>query len=538
MLPGLLGQDVSPQEMNSQERKEYFMQQFIQKTIREHKRIVATGVMLAVVTTAFAAAKSVATTPADSMRREAPVAAATELSSAFRDVSNRLLPSVVTIESRPAADEMAKSTPRPSQPGEEANPFEGTPFGDLFRNGPFGKGFRFENPPSEPHHRGGGSGSGVIIDSDGLILTNNHVVSGGGKVIVRLSDGREYEAAEVRTDPKTDLAIVRIEGASPLVAATLGDSDQVEVGDWVLALGQPFGLESTVTAGIISAKHRGIGITARENFLQTDAAINPGNSGGPLVNLHGEVIGINTAISSRGGGNDGIGFAVPANMARWVADQLTTDGVVRRAYLGVGIQPVTATLAEQFHVKPREGVVVTEVRPDTPAAAAGLQAGDVIVEFAGMPISDAGQLQTAVERAAIGSSQELTVIRDGKRMSLTLEPEEQPADLASSTPGEAAPRGTASFEQFGMQVGELSADVARELGVAGAHGVVITEVEPGSAAEEAGLEAGNVITKVNGKDVSSVAEVADLLSAEANGDGNGVLLLVRTSAGSRFVVVG
>ncbi|MCH5373751.1 MAG: trypsin-like peptidase domain-containing protein [Planctomycetes bacterium] len=282
------------------------------------------------------------------------------------------------------------------------NPFEGTPFGDLFKDTPFGDGFRFEMPPGDQVPHGGGLGSGVIIDPSGLVLTNNHVVAGGGQVSVRLYDGREFSASQVWTDPKTDIAVVKLDGAKDLTAAKLGNSDMVSIGDWVLALGQPFGLESTVTAGIISAKHRGIGITARDNFLQTDAAINPGNSGGPLVNLNGEVIGVNTAISSRSGGNDGIGFAIPINLAKWVANQLAKEGVVHRAYLGVGIQPVSQKLADQFHVKPREGVVVTDVFPNTPAAKAGVKSGDVIVEFAGVAVSSPQELQTLVEQAQMG----------------------------------------------------------------------------------------------------------------------------------------
>ncbi len=233
--------------------------------------------------------------------------------------------------------------------------------------------------------------------------------------VVPLNDGREFKSQQIWTDPKTDIAVVKID-APDLVAATLGDSDQISVGDWVLALGQAFGLESTVTAGIISAKHRGIGITAKENFLQTDAAIKPGNSGEPLVNLDGEVVGINTAISSRSGGNEGIGFAVPVNLAKWVASQLASGDTVRRAYLGVGIQPVTQQLANQFHVKPREGVVVTEVHPNTPAAKAGLKSGDVIVEFAGVKVANPVELQTTVESAAFGQVERLTVIRDGNPM--------------------------------------------------------------------------------------------------------------------------
>ena len=233
-----------------------------------------------------------------------------------------------------------------------------------------------------PFGRPSGIGSGVIIDPSGIILTNNHVVDGAGKIMVRLHDGREFEATDVKRDPKTDLAILRIKGAGKLTAVKLGNSDDAQVGDWVLALGDPFGLEGTVTAGIISAKGRPLGAT-RANFIQTDAAINPGNSGGPLVNLDGEVVGINTAISSNNGGNQGVGFAISSNLAKWVSQQLIANGTVKRAYLGVAIQPVDPDLAKQFGVETMQGVVVADVQPDTPAAAAGVKPGDVIVEFAG-----------------------------------------------------------------------------------------------------------------------------------------------------------
>ncbi len=225
-------------------------------------------------------------------------------------------------------------------------------------------------------------------------------MQGGGKVIVRTQDGREFVATQVITDPQSDITVVKTHSDSSLVAATLGNSDLMEVGDWVVALGQPFGLESTVTAGIVSGKNRGIGITDRESFLQTDAAINPGNSGGPLTNLRGEVIGINTAISSRDGGSNGIGFAVPSNLAHWVSDQLLASGKVHRSYLGVGIQPVSQELAAQLGVQPRSGVAITNVLPNTPAAKSTLQVGDVIVALGGVSISTPQQLQIEVERTS------------------------------------------------------------------------------------------------------------------------------------------
>ncbi len=302
---------------------------------------------------------------------------------------------------------------------------------------------------------------------------------------------RTFVATNVWTDPESDLAVVKIEHASDLVAATLGDSDQVEIGDWVLALGQPFGLESTVTAGIISAKHRGIGITARENFLQTDAAINPGNSGGPLVNLRGEVVGINTAIHSRSGGNNGIGFAVPSNLARWVSDQLMDTGTVKRAYLGVGIQPVTQDLAKQLSVKLHGGVVVTDVFPNTPAAKAGLNSGDVIVRFGDTAVPSPQALQLAVERSPLGEEIPVEIVRHGKTMNLTYHVTEQPSDFAATFDREPTTKSAKRMEGFGIEIAAMDSDVAKRLGMEGSEGVVITSVRDGGAGAAARLDPRN-----------------------------------------------
>lgn len=474
---------------------------------------------------------------------ERAIESANHLSTAFRTVAQRLLPAVVAIENRPSVAWNAGSQLRPSQDGlprgfnfEQENPFEGTPFEELFR----GRNFRMVPPGDMPGGRGsgralpGGIGSGVIISTDGIILTNNHVVAGGGEVSVRTQDGREFSAEEVWTDPKTDLAVVKI-NASNLVAAPLGNSDQVEIGDWVVALGQPFGLESTVTAGIISAKNRGLGITDRENFLQTDAAINPGNSGGPLVNLRGEIIGINTAISSRSGGNEGIGFAVPSNLARWVSNQLVEHGTVRRAYLGVGIQPVTQDLAEQLSVAPRSGVAVTDVYPKTPAAKSGLQSGDVIVKFDGESIRDPQQLQLAVERSEFGKSLKIDIVRNGTPMQLNYKPEEQPGDFGLRSQNKSAPGRSQRMENFGLEVAPMDDAVAQQLGMQGVKGVVITAVADGSPAAEAGLNSGMVITQVNRQPVTSLEQF--LQAMQNSKAGEGALLLVRTENGSRFVVL-
>jgi serine protease Do len=382
------------------------------------------------------------------------------------------------------------------------------------------------------------AGSGVIVDPSGVVLTNNHVVAGGGKIMVRLQDGREFKAVDIKTDPKTDLAVLRIEGAGKLPAARLGDSSKVEIGDWVLALGQPFGLEGTVTAGIVSAKERGLGITDREDFIQTDAAINPGNSGGPLVDLDGEVIGINTAISSNNGGYQGVGFAIPANLAKWVGGQLETAGKVQRAYLGVGIQLVTQPLADQFKIKVHEGVIVTEVRSHSPAAKAGLKLGDVILDFAGKAVTSPRQLQGLVEMCKVGSSEPLTILRDGKQMTLNVNCAAQPADYGvarTGSEGIVKPE-TSHFEKLGIQVADLTPPVAEQLGIKTEHGVVITDVRAGSPADRAGLTSGMVITQANRQAVKTVDDFRKALDAKSLT--KGALLLVRSAAGSRFVVIG
>jgi serine protease Do len=416
--------------------------------------------------------------------------------------------------------------------------FKGSPFGDLFQNPEFRHYFKeMPETPDMPGHRMAGAGSGVIVDPAGVILTNNHVVSGGGQITVRLQDGREFKAFDIKADPKTDLAVLRVKGAGTLPAARLGNSAQVDVGDWVLALGEPFGLEGTVTAGIVSAKGRGIGITAREDFIQTDAAINPGNSGGPLVNLDGEVIGINTAISSSSGGYQGVGFAIPIDLAKWVGGQLETAGHVQRAYLGVVIQPVTQPLAEQFKVKVHEGVLVTELLPNSPAAKAGLKSGDIILDFAGKKVTSPRELQGMVEMAHAGSSQALTVLRDGKRITLQIACAEQPANfgLARNDSHEPANAEPSRFDKLGIQAENLTPQLAEQLGVKAEHGVVITDVHSGSPADLAGLAEGMVITQADRKPVKTVDELRSVLGKQPLQQG--VLLLVRSKEGARFVVI-
>jgi serine protease Do len=458
---------------------------------------------------------------------------AKSLSKAFRDAAQKVLPAVVMIQhSAPAVDR--------EQGGDDESGQD--PMGNLppeFRR-------FFKDMPQMPRRGmpGGGEsmsmGSGVIIDPSGIVLTNNHVVQGGGKITVRLHDGRELTATDVKLDPKSDLAIFRLKDAGKLEAAKLGNSDEVQVGDWVLALGDPFGLEGTVTAGIVSAKGRSnLGITkgVRESFIQTDAAINPGNSGGPLVNLDGEIVGINTAISSRSGGNLGVGFCIPSNLAKWVSDQLIAQGSVRRSYLGVVIQPVSHELANQFGVEPGKGVVVGDIQPKSPAAVAGMKTGDVIVEFAGKPVGTTLELQTAVEEAAVGQRLPAVVLRDGKRVTLDVTTREQPNNYGLAR-GESLQPGSGDSlrdEKLGLEVSDLNAEVAKQLGIKEGEGVVITDVKEGGPAAQKGLSNGVVIVAVNKKPVKSIEDYRAAMSDQTLE--KGVLLLIRDARGTRFVVV-
>ena len=324
----------------------------------------------------------------EQLKHDPVVEHANSLSRAFRESAHVAMPSVVTVYSHQSAKNVKGTRGARGLDGNAfggTNPFEGTPFADRFKDlipqMPEGQDYSFRTPPRD------GMGTGVIIDRSGIILTNNHVVEGADTVTVHMSDGREFKATDIKTDPQSDLAVLRIKADGDLPAAHLGNSDDLEIGDWVIAIGNPFEQEKTVTAGIISGKGRTLGASHRTEFLQTDAAINPGNSGGPLVNLTGEVVGINTAIASNSGGYQGLGFAIPINQAKWVTEQLIKDGSVHRGYLGVQIGEVSNELASQLGVQPREGAFVREVFPNTPAADAKIQAGDVITSFDGHKIT-------------------------------------------------------------------------------------------------------------------------------------------------------
>ena len=379
-----------------------------------------------------------------------------------------------------------------------------------------------------------GIGSGVIVTKDGYILTNNHVVDGADEVKVALQDGREFTARVIGRDPKSDVAVVKID-ARDLPVVTMANSDQVEVGDVVLAIGNPFGIGQTVTTGIVSATGRAgaLGLDY-EDFIQTDAAINPGNSGGALVDSEGRLIGINTAILSHSGGNQGIGFAIPANLARDVMDSLIKDGRVTRGYMGVMIQDVNPALAKEFKLKDAKGALVGEVTSDSPAEKAGVKAGDVITEFNGKTVTDSRHLKLEVARTAPGESVPLKVLRDGQSKTLEITVKELPGTerLAKNDNGNKADdQGTLN----GVTVADLDRAARQQYDIPeNIKGVVVTEVDPNSAAADAGLQPGDVIQELNRKPVKTAQEAVDMTEHASD---KTTLLRVWRNGGSRFVVV-
>ena len=456
-----------------------------------------------------------------------PVAAANALSQAFRNAAEKATPSVVVVRSETKARNVT------SNGGQSRgdNPFRGTPFEDFFRDGmPEGFGPRGGSPSRS------GVGSGVIVDAAGIVLTNNHVVEGADEVTIELSDGREFKAVDIKTDPDSDLAVVRLADANNLPTAALGNSDELVIGDWVIAIGNPFELETTVSAGIISAKGRELGRIRRAKFLQTDAAINPGNSGGPLVNLAGEVIGINTAIASNSGAYQGIGFAIPINQARWVSEQLIKRGSVERGYLGVSISQLSSDMAAKLGSPGQKGVLVTEVMADTPAAAAGMQDLDVILSFDGTPVDSPRSLQEVVERSSIGKAHDVVVLRDGDEMTVRVQVKALPEQFGMQRPGRGiAPGGEETFysKQFGIEVRDKSS-VAQDA-YEGFAGVLVDRVDPEGLAAEGGLVPGVLIRKVGKTPVSSIDQFEAAIEGET--PEGGIVLQIRTPRGNAVILL-
>jgi serine protease Do len=404
-------------------------------------------------------------------------------------------------------------------------------FDDPFFRRFFGDNFWGRPIPRERQERS--LGSGVIVSPDGYILTNNHVVDDATDVKVSLSDKREFTARIVGKDSKTDLAVLKID-QSGLPTVSLGDSTKVQVGDIVLAIGNPFGVGQTVTMGVVSATGRGgLGIEEVEDFIQTDAAINPGNSGGALINASGELIGINTAILSRSGGNQGIGFAIPVNLARNVMDQIIHGGKVTRAFLGVTIQPVTADIAKAFKLGKSEGALVADVSPNSPAERAGLKAGDVITKVDGQTVADSRALQLMIGQMKPGRTVRLSVNRDGTERDVTATLGEQPSENDNS--GSRAGGTSADRVLDGVSVETLTPELAREFGLSRTmKGVLVRRVDPDSAAAAAGLERGDVILEVNRHPVETVEQLNRYIN-ESNSDST--LLFVNRDGRTRYVVI-
>ena len=401
-----------------------------------------------------------------------------------------------------------------SMPGLPFN--ERDPFGDFFRH--------FQG--NIPERKQQGVGSGFIMDREGYILTNNHVVEDADQIKVKLAGGKELKGKVVGADPKTDLALIKVDAVSELQPLKLGNSDDLKVGNWVVAVGSPFGLEQTVTAGIVSAKGRVIGSGPYDNFIQTDASINPGNSGGPLINMQGEVVGVNSAIIASG---QGIGFAIPINMAKEIAPQLQKKGHVTRGLLGVSIQDITPELVKSFELKNNKGALVAQVSPNSPAQKAGIEAGDVIVSFDGRDITDSKDLSRTVASTAVGKTLSVKIIRDGKETERQVKIGEMEEQSTSGTVK------TSAHRSLGMSVQNITPQMAEELGMKKPVGVVVAEVESGGAADEASIQEGDVIREVNRQEIKNVNDFVKKI--EKAKDQGRILLLIQRGQNSLFVTV-
>lgn len=474
---------------------------------------------------------------------------AKSLSAAFRGAASTIGQSVVSIRI-----EKKSTTPASFQGGNEGGNGNGQetpslpPGAEKFFEKFFGnQGPGNENPSARPQMprqnpgQGGGrrapmmmgQGSGVIASEDGNIVTNSHVIDGADRIVVIMSDGTEHEAKLLGADKDADLAVIKID-ATGLYAAKFAESEEVQPGDWCVAVGNPFGLDHTVTAGIVSAKGRsGVGTAAFEDYIQTDTPINPGNSGGPLVNLDGEVIGINTAIRSNSGGNEGIGFAIPSATVQTVMHELVTKGFVERGYLGVSIQPLTPDIAANLGAKPKGGALIGDVVPGGPGASGGLLAGDIVTAVNGKGVKDPGQLMSRVARLSPGSDADITLLRDGKETQLSVKLGKRPGS-GSAQPETKAP--APENNKLGLSVQPLDKALREQFRMKDdEQGLAITDVAEGSAAELAGLQPGDVILAAGGKPAMSAEDFGEL--AKNAGTEKGLLLRVKRGENTRFFVV-
>jgi len=435
---------------------------------------------------------------------EPTIAQANLLSKAFRDAANKVIPATVKVQTVMAQNNNPLTR--------RLTPFDG------------------RRIPNE------GLGTGIIIDPKGTVLTNYHVIESAEDITVLLSDGREYKVTDKKIDRNSDLAVLTIESEEDLSAVQFADSDAIDIGDWVVAVGNPFNFESTVSVGIISARWRSVGDIQRGDFLQTDAAINPGNSGGPLINLHGEVVGINTAIVSQTGSNSGIGFALASNTAKWVASQLEEKGKVERAYLGVSIEMVDAKLAASVGAKPREGVFVNTVNPNTPAKQAGLQAKDIILAFNDRPVNSPTQLQSTVERSDLEAEHEVTVFRDKEIIKVPIKVAILPRDF-SDTAGNFIGGQPALYRdrELGMSVIPLTPDAADKYNYQGFEGVVVIDVTAGSRAANAGIKSSMLITHVDDKPVKDTDSYIEIRKDSSLADG--IKLTIESEDGHQEIVI-
>lgn len=457
---------------------------------------------------------------APSVAEEAPAAAGPAIGGPpnFVEVAQRVNPAVVNI-----ATTRVFRAPEGAAP----SPFLDDPFFRQFFGEEFFKRFQVPRERREPS-----LGSGVIVDASGTIITNNHVIEKADEIKVILSDKREFDGKVIGTDPRSDLAVIQIK-AENLPVVPWGDSGKLQVGEYVLAIGNPFGLNQTVTMGIVSAVGRAnVGIADYEDFIQTDAAINPGNSGGALVNVRGELVGINTAIFSRSGGYMGIGFAVPSQMARSVIESLIKTGKVIRGWLGISIQDVTPELAKQFGLSETRGALVGEVMAGSPAEKGGLKRGDVIITYDERPVENSAMLRNAAAQTAVGKRVKVGVVRDRKEKTVEVVVGEQPKEVADTGSEPAGDRVTLS----GIEVSELTPEIAHKFGLpSGASGIVVISVEPGTPADRAGVQPGDLILEINRKAVRSLGDYRDIVG---NLDSKvSTLILVNRKGRNVFVVV-